>query len=85
MTDKIKVYATPKKWVKTALAICLGLAVGLGTSFAYTNYVDRKSNQVWCDVINPLVTRYQKLPPNSDPDAIRFLLAIEHVKSKYHC
>lgn len=80
-----KIYATPKRWFKTGLMLFLGLAISIGTSFAYTRHVDNQSNQAWCDMFNGLNRRYQQLPPTADPDALEFAKYIADLRKKYKC
>lgn len=51
----------------------------------YANYVDRKSNQYWCELIAGLDERYQNLPPEADAEAREFAVKIHNLKGKLDC
>lgn len=67
------------------VTVLLSVLAMVGINLVYTNYVDTNSNQVWCDIINGLDSRYSKLPQNADKDAKEFARQIADVKRKYHC
>lgn len=80
-----KIYALPKSFLKTALMCFIFFVIAIGASIGYTNYVDRKSNQAWCELINGLNTRYSNLPANAPQEARDFAIKIAHLKAKLEC
>jgi hypothetical protein len=74
-----------KQLLIAAISVFVSLAVTASVSIFYTNSVDRQSNQAWCDIINGLHTRYEKLPPNADPYAKQFAAQIVVLKQRYAC
>ncbi len=82
---KVKVYSTPRQLIIALLLIFFALSTSITFSIVYTNRIDRESNQAWCDIINGLDNRYQKLEPNADPDALEFARDLKDIKTKYDC
>lgn len=46
-------------------ALVLSCLVVAGVSVQYANYVDRKSNQRWCELLATLDDAYRATPPRS--------------------
>lgn len=65
--------------VSTFILFLLNIA-----SFQYTNYVDRRSNGLWCGIINLFDDTYQKTPP---PTSTGQILAREfnRIRKGYNC
>jgi hypothetical protein len=74
----------PKKLVYTWLSTTLLLFALVGASFQYTNWVDRKSNGLWCGIVNLFNDTYQKSPP---PSTAGQILANEFIRLRkgFHC
>jgi hypothetical protein len=68
--ESIRVIVIPRKlfiaWIMTTVL----LSVAIGFSFQYTNYVDRRSNGLWCGVIKLFDDTYKSTPPPSDTGKI---------------
>lgn len=85
MTERRFIYATPKR-LYTAWAISFVCMLGLtGASIQYANYVDRKSNQNWCELIVDLDERYKRLPPDATPEAKEFAETINALRRNLEC
>lgn len=80
-----QIYAIPRRLLTTILLVFVSLLIGVGASMFYTNYVDRNSNQAWCDIINGLHDRYDALPVGSSPEAEQFARHIAILKDRYDC
>jgi hypothetical protein len=50
----------------------------------YTNYVQRQSDQRWCELIPSLDDRYQALN-TEDPEAIRFRGQVNRIRKSLPC
>lgn len=66
----------------TALMVsCLVVA---GVSVQYANYVDRKSNQRWCQMLSMIDDGYKERPPKND-QARRFADTIHQLRTDFGC
>jgi hypothetical protein len=83
--SRVKIYSTPRQLIVAVILIFFALSTSITFSIVYTNRVDRESNQAWCDIINGLNDRYQKLEPNSDPNGLEFARQIAALKHRYGC
>lgn len=82
---RAQIYAIPRKILTTFALVFVSLILAVGASMLYTDYVDRRSNQAWCDIIRGLHTRYQSLPKSSPPEAHEFARQIGILKDRYSC
>jgi hypothetical protein len=56
----------PRKLLVTWLVVTGLLFTGILASFQYTNYVDRRSNNDLCGLVNAFDDTYKATPPPSD-------------------
>lgn len=84
MTERPYVLISKRQLLGAVIALFVTLGLMIGVSILYTNYVDRQSNQAWCELFNGLDKRYQALQ-NPDPDAIEFRQQLARLKDKYDC
>jgi hypothetical protein len=75
--DKHVYIMVPRKLVIAVLTAFVVLFIGLLASFQYANYVDRRSNKVWCGIVVLFDDTYKKSPPTFDTGKI---LAKEFVR-----
>lgn len=66
------------------VSLLVGVVVLFSFSILYTNYVNRQSDQRWCDLMVSLDERYQDLK-TQDPSAIRLREQIRTLRSDLHC
>jgi hypothetical protein len=74
----------PRKLIVTWLSTTLLMFVLIAGSYQYTNYVDRKSNGLWCGIVNLFNDTYKKSPP---PSTAGQILAQEFIRLRkgFHC
>lgn len=60
---------------------CVVIAVG---AVLYANYVDRTSNQQWCDLVIPLDQAYTSQTPATELGR-RVARAISHIRDTFDC
>lgn len=65
-SDKPHYILVPRKAVVAIVTIFVCLMAGTITSFQYANYVDRKSNGQWCELVVALNDSYVEIPPTTD-------------------
>lgn len=53
-------------------------------SYQYANYVDRKSNEQWCEVIVLFNTAYKTNPPPTDLGK-KIAKGMLDIQNKFHC
>jgi hypothetical protein len=82
---RAQIYALPRSFLMTFATTFVALMLAVGASMLYTNYVDRNSNQAWCDIINSLDKRYQSLPTDAAPEAYEFAAQIRVLQQRYKC
>lgn len=63
MTDGTK--TRTKSWYAVVVACVSSLAMGV-IAIQYAEYVDRKSNQQWCEVVVTLDNAYTQTPPQTE-------------------
>ena len=56
----------PRKLIITWFSTTLILFIMILFSFQYANYVDRRSNGLWCGVVNLFDDTYKESPPTTD-------------------
>lgn len=73
-----------RRFVVAWLIVTLVLFLGILASFQYANWVDRKSNQQWCGIIDVFLDTYKTSPP---PTEIGRLLETEfkNIREFYKC
>lgn len=57
--------ARTKSWYAVAVACVSSLAMGV-VAIQYAEYVDRKSNHQWCEVVVTLDNAYDQNPPQTE-------------------
>lgn len=81
----VKIYSTPRRlivaWVVSFLCM-LGLT---GGSMMYATYVDRRSNQNWCELIVSLDDGYKSLPPDAPARQRDFAERINRLRRSLEC
>ena len=82
--DKPTYIMVPRNLIITWLTTTFILFVLVIASFQYTNYVDRRSNGLWCGIISLFDNTYQKSPPPTETGRI---LAGEfrRISSEFRC
>lgn len=61
-----KLIVIKRKWIVAQVMFCISMMLLAGVSIQYANYVDRKSNQSWCELINFYTDYYNKTPPATE-------------------
>lgn len=83
MANKPTYLMIPRKLIRTWIVVTIVTWIAILFSYQYTNYVDRKSNGLWCGIVVPFDDSYKKNPPPPE----RQLLAIQFAKLRkdFHC
>ncbi len=55
-----------KRFVRSSIIAYLILFILVIASFQYTNYVERRSNRIWCGVVVLFDDTYKKSPPPTE-------------------
>lgn len=66
------------------LSLVVACVVIAGVSVQYANYVDRKSNQRWCDLLSTLDDAYKSSPPQS-PAGEKVAADIARLRKDFGC
>jgi hypothetical protein len=82
--DKPHYILVPRKAVIAVLTVFICLMCGIIASFQYANYVDRKSNGQWCELVVALNDSYSEIPPTTDLGK-KIAAAIFHIKQGFEC
>lgn len=67
--------------VTSLVVACVVIA---GVSIQYANYVDRKSNQRWCQMLSQIDDSYKAKPPTTDQGR-RFADTIHQLRVDFGC
>lgn len=93
MSDEKKLKPTyimvPRKLIVAWIASSTVLFIMIVSSFQYTNYVDRKSNNLLCGIINLSYTSTKIKPPPSTKEeqnlADAAIVEFDKLRKGYHC
>ncbi len=61
-----KLIVIKRKWIIAQVMFCIAMMLLAGSSIQYANWVDRKSNESWCDLINFYTDYYNQNPPATE-------------------
>ena len=64
MADQYKVVS--KKFVRTALMFFVSMMLIVGISLQFSYYIDKRSNQRWCDIVTLFNETYKQSPPPTE-------------------
>jgi len=70
-------------WYVLAVAFLSSIIMGV-VAIQYTNYVDRSSNQQWCDLVNVLDDAYRTSPPQT-PIGKQLAATMAELKKRFEC
>lgn len=62
----------------------LVLVVGILAAFQYANYVDRRSNQKWCDLVGLFNDAYVANPPNTETGK-KIAIKMREIEQEFKC
>lgn len=83
--ERRPVYVVVKRRaIATQITVWLVLFIGILASFQYSNYVDRRSNQDWCEIVTIFNDTYKEVPPPTDTGK-KFQRAFHTLGDKYKC
>lgn len=82
--DKPHYILVPRKAVIAVISIFICLMCGVIASFQYANYVDRSSNQRWCELVGLFNTSYKEIPPPTDLGK-KIAAAMLHIEEEFKC
>lgn len=69
--------------VKIGLIVLSYVAMAV-SGILYTNWVDRRSNQQWCAIINTSDEVYKQHPPQTEPDQ-RIAKEMHELRIRFEC
>lgn len=55
----------PRKLMVAAVAAFLSMLIMTASSIQWANYIDRRSNQRWCELVVLFNTEYRENPPTT--------------------
>ena len=61
-----KLVVIKRKWIVAQVMFCVSMMLLAGAAIQYAGYVDRKSNQSWCELIDFYNDYYKKNPPATE-------------------
>lgn len=85
MEPRRAIYATPRAFVVAWLVSFVVMLALTGAAMQYANYVDRKSNRAWCELITGLDERYRSLPGDASPQAREFAAEVHELRLHLDC
>lgn len=83
MANKPTYLMIPRKLIRTWVVVTIVTWIGILGSYQYTNWVDRRSNGLWCGIVVLFDDTYKKSPPTPN----RQVLADEFARLRkgFHC
>lgn len=66
------------------VTVCICLVIGIMASFQYANYVDRRSNQKWCDLVGLFNDTYVANPPTTDTGK-KIAVKMRQIEDEFNC
>lgn len=85
MESRRAIYATPRAFIVAWFVSFVVMIALTGAAMQYANYVDRKSNRAWCELITGLDERYQALPADASPQAREFAAEVHQLRVELDC
>lgn len=73
-----------RRIIYAVLAAYLSIVIGAGVTLWYANYINRDSNQRWCDLLSTLDSAYSSTPPTTELGR-RVAQSIDNLRRDFEC
>ncbi len=82
--DQVVYIMVPRKFIITLITIAAVCLIAAGVAMQWASYVDDRSNQRWCGIVDLFNETYRESPP---PTEIGKKLAVEFIQldKSFHC
>jgi hypothetical protein len=82
--DKPHYLLVSRKAFIAFVTVFITLLIGILASFQYANYVDRKSNGQWCELVGLFNISYKEIPPTTDLGR-KIAAAMLRIEEEFKC